>query len=1151
MGEGSTAPDVGALESLFGPSELPSAHRMRAEKGKGAVVVSGRRPSPIQIVRRLRGEVDDWRLGGYAGATDTSKTLLNHWFAQSHFVTGQDGSEWPFAYYFCQREAIETLVYLYEVRNVRHLSGLVAEFGGGDREREALGIAPEEDEWARYAFKVATGAGKTKIMSLAIAWSYFHALYEQSELARDFIVIAPGVTVFERLKEDFKPEAGGSDIFESDPVIPPGWQEDWNVSVVLQDEVSPASSGGTIFLTNIHRLYDTSKRKSREPESYDWAGPAVSKATAFDQSLALRRRIAARRRLMVLNDEAHHVWDQGSAWNEAIRFLHEETSAKGGGLVAQLDLSATPRDDKGQVFRHVVCDTPLGEAVDAGIVKTPIIGRGDKLKERPDDDAAFRYETHLMLGYDRWKASRDEWAKSGKKTLLFVMTENTQAADQIARRLNSDAAFKDLNGRTINLHTNLKGKIRKRGRGKAAFEEFVESDKDIKDEDLKALRKLSRELDESSSPYSCIVSVLMLREGWDVRNVTTIVPLRPLTAKSRILPEQTLGRGLRRMTPPGEDAAAETVTVIEHRSFVALYEEELGKEGLPIVVTDLEDVPRTTLTIYPDGEAKDLDALDLTIPRLTYAHQIESELKAISFDEVRERFLPLGPLELGTAQTREIKYEGRTLVTNELIEAMKIQLPLLQNGFGAISYYRELIERACRVKGTHAELAPLIQRFIEDLAFGQKVEISDPKVVARLGDDDVREYIQAVFIDLVRKKTTRTDKRVEDRIPQSMTEWKPFQATHSDRHPCEPATNTPFNLVPCNRSLEVAMNQFLDKAPDVAAFAKNQGPQALRIDALSPEGLRSLYTPDFIVRRSNGSYYVAETKGTGFARDPAVAAKAKAAQEWCKAASSKDLKWEYLYVPQKQFEAFTGETVAELAGACKPALVKLVKDVQSPQMILDIESAEASAQISEFIDLDALADLAASDQHAIKQSIQLFDFMASKPDPVFAPVFQPLLGRIDEAAEALLITRLAPSVPSTPGDRDSFFEAGRGFLSERTRSLKRLLVSRSPLMPTGLVIFCIEYAGGKKSHDVGVLTVVKEQFAEFAGSGLEQRVREQYEFRNTYVAHEKHEPLQSVEAAREGLANWIGTLVALRAASDGIAGVAGAQQTSGTSATAI
>ena len=109
----------------------------------------------------------------------------------------------------------------------------------------------------------------------------------------------------------------------------------------------------------------------------------------------------------------------------------------------------------------------------------------------------------------------------------------------------------------------------------------------------------------------------------------------------------------------------------------------------------------------------------------------------------------------GEARNREIKYEGRTLVTNELIESMKIKLPLLQNGFGAISYYRELVERACRVQG-HPRRArtahPAVHR---GLLFGQKVQISDPQVVARLGDDDVREYIQAVFIDLVRKKITR------------------------------------------------------------------------------------------------------------------------------------------------------------------------------------------------------------------------------------------------------------------------------------------------------------------------------------------------------------------------------------------------------------
>jgi type III restriction enzyme len=328
------------------------------------------------------------------------------------------------------------------------------------------------------------------------------------------------------------------------------------------------------------------------------------------------------------------------------------------------------------------------------------------------------------------------------------------------------------------------------------------------------------------------------------------------------------------------------------------------------------------------------------------------------------------------------------------------------------------------------------------------------------------------------------------------------------------------------------MNQFLDAAPDVDSFAKNQGPQALRVDALSPEGIRTLYTPDFVVRRDSGDYFVAETKGTGFARDPAVAAKAKAAQEWCKAASTKACGWEYLYVPQKQFEAFTGDTVAELAAACKPALAKLVKDVQSPQMILDIEGAEAQAQLSAFVEPRAFNDLDSGDQYAIRQAVQLFEFMAAKPDPLFAPVFQPLLGRIDDAAEQVLLHELLASVPSETAAQDEFFQAESKFLGERVRSLKRLLVTRSPLMPTGLLLFCIEYASSTKPAEPGVLELVKQRFAELHGSELETQLRSQYEFRNTYVAHEKYEPLQSVEAARGALRTWIDALRSLRESAD-------------------
>jgi type III restriction enzyme len=1017
----------GALEPLFGPADIPNQHRIRAEvPGARAQVVKGRRPTTIALAQNLRRDVAEWREAQYGGASETTIELLNHWFRTDHEVPGPDGTRVPFSYYFCQREAIETLIYLYEVRGVRTLSGLVAQFGGPDAEIAALGISPDEDLWSRYAFKVATGAGKTKIMSLAIVWSYFHALRESdSSMAKHFVMIAPGITVFERLKQDF----GNGRIFDDDPLIPSAWKGDWNLSVVLQHEAGGASTGGVLYLTNIHRLHDPRARGSKETDTYDFMGPAVSKSKALDTAQALRDRITSHPRLMVLNDEAHHVWDPDSAWNEALSFLHDTCGKRGGGLVAQLDLSATPKDSKGNVFRHVVCDTPLGEAVDAGIVKTPIIGHGDQLVERAHGDAAFRYENHLTLGYQRWLASKEEWDKSGKKALLFVMTESTEAADQIAHRLNTDPVFGELNGKTANLHTNLKGKLQKRGKGATAYYEFIENEKAISDDNLRELRKLSRELDNNTSPYRCIVSVLMLREGWDVRNVTTIIPLRPLSAQAKILPEQTLGRGLRRMVPPGTGQVAEVVTVVEHQAFLDLYKGELSQEGLPIEVVDIDKVPRTTVTIYPDGQNKDLKALDILIPRLSPGYRTDASLEALSFDHVSAEFSKyFKPLPLGTKSRKdEIKYEGRHLITDEVVERMNIKLHLLSDPIGAISFFREELERAARIRGQHATLAPHIQRFIEEVLFGERLNLYDPRVVERLSDPDVREHIRAAFLPLILKNITRREQRLPEETPQSVTSWAPFQATHSERRPTFSSVRTAFNLVPCDNQLEVAMTQFLTFAGDVdvAAFAKNSGPQTLRIEYLNAEGRRATYTPDFLIRKADGDLLLAETKGRA---DRDVGAKARAAVEWCKAASSKKARWEYLYVPEKVFEQVRGNSVEEIARACAPALAQLLQEAATPQLALNLEAGEEdrlAEQTAEFIDLKVLASLPSRYRRAIEHAVALFHFHKEKETAAFGPIFQPLLGPIDHAAEALMLKLLSDDVPAEAEAQKRFFEPGQ------------------------------------------------------------------------------------------------------------------------------
>ena len=109
-----------------------------------------------------------------------------------------------------------------------------------------------------------------------------------------------------------------------------------------------------------------------------------------------------------------------------------------------------PRDQSGTPLLHIshIVITPLGEAVDAGIVKVPIIGRAN-LQEAPSENAAEMYREHLVTGYKRWQRSCAEWEEVGKKALLFVMCESTNAADEIAKVLNTDAQFAELNGKTL------------------------------------------------------------------------------------------------------------------------------------------------------------------------------------------------------------------------------------------------------------------------------------------------------------------------------------------------------------------------------------------------------------------------------------------------------------------------------------------------------------------------------------------------------------------------------------------------------------------------------------------------------------------------------------------------------------------------------
>src|SRR5690606_6712114 len=216
--------------------------------------------------------------------------------------------------------------------------------------------------------------------------------------------------------------------------------------------------------------------------------------------------------LMVLNDEAHHTWDEESEWNKFIRRMHSERP-----LSLQLDVSATPRfSGSGTLFPWTIFDYPLKQAIIDNVVKRPIKGIS-KIEEAKSDIASVRYQGFITAGVERWKEYNTQLIPLRKKPILFVMMNNTEEADEIGDWLQRKYPSEFGGEKTLVIHTDRSGEVSKK--------------------DLEAARKVARDVDDEKSPVNAIISVLMLREGWDVQNVTVVVGLRPYSAKANILPE--------------------------------------------------------------------------------------------------------------------------------------------------------------------------------------------------------------------------------------------------------------------------------------------------------------------------------------------------------------------------------------------------------------------------------------------------------------------------------------------------------------------------------------------------------------------------------------------------------------------------------------
>lgn len=550
---------------ICSPYEMPSEHwRYNHSSGKHERT-PGRRPAgyvkaappsgrsagdpgefrPLRLPNLIRARVDRWRAAGYPGVTGTTRRLLAHW---------RDGGARPERLFFCQIEAIETIIWMTEA---------------DEADRTGLDVQGDGGEFLRLCLKMATGTGKTVVMAMLIAWQALNKAARPADgrFSRRFLVVAPGLTVKSRLGVLWPPD-GVDSYYHRYSIVPDSMYEDFKKAGVV--------------VHNWHTL--TPKDDARHG--------VVRKGPEDDAAFASRILRHGSGNIVVINDEAHHAWrrrpgdddsvaskeerdleQMATVWMEGLDRIHRAR-----GIRACFDFTATPfmpsargasqrrpgtADAGGDVslYSWIVYDFSLNDAIESGLVKTPRMPAGDgdrppeegdmsryyhlyedptvkpDLKSRAKADAPLPdlVRTAYMILASDWRRTRDAAAGSHVPPVMITVCNNTRTAARIERLFCDDPYdFGELaeDGSMLRIDTDVL-KVDRQGGGGGGDE-------------LRDMANTVGQLGRRGEQIKNIVAVQMLSEGWDAKNVTQIMGLRAFT--SQLLCEQVIGRGLRRQS---------------------------------------------------------------------------------------------------------------------------------------------------------------------------------------------------------------------------------------------------------------------------------------------------------------------------------------------------------------------------------------------------------------------------------------------------------------------------------------------------------------------------------------------------------------------------------------------------------------------------
>jgi type III restriction enzyme len=888
---------------------------------------------------------------GERAVSETTRTLLQHWFRpEAHEVLGAQGVQY-FKYWPHQRKTVETLVYLHEVLGVRRVEEL---WRAGSVEPTFSRVDP----WSKIGAQLATGAGKTKVMSLLIAWALLNATREVGSplgFGRHALVIAPGLFVRDRLLLDFAPsDPDARTVFAQDPVIPPSLRDSWNLKVYSPD-TCPAElprDECALVVTNYHQL-----RKKPEPV----VAPVGSRRRAVrslfeeedprkleDIDTPLIERFRRSKGLLVINDEAHHVWDEpgharkesrgragpsaedrerATEWIEALRALHAAASDNGR-LTLQVDLSATLFEEDATTFRHAVVDYSLHDAIRDGIVKRPVLEQIEVTKKGYDTseplikegatDAWDKYKNLIYPGIARWRELvKLHAAEGGKKPLLFLLCANKTEAAEVANFLRYGRPVKeDLSSETPTGFCDPADPagsaplfVTKSPSGETVstvVEVHIGKSEQSSQKDWDKVRAIVNSIDRDAipdpsgardafgrpvmipNPYNVVVSVMMLKEGWDVRGVQVIVPLRP--CDSRTLTEQILGRGLRKMhaTHIEEDGTAypsdERLFVMEHPSFKKIIEDikdivevETGAishlpEYAPVSVVEDEDKRKRcdTPLVHYEGHTeivrdwRDTFSVD-SLPPLKKKRPWREDFDSTIIKTTLVEMLKASPQE---GQTIELSSDLGYRDLERVLESMYV-IPLLrrlQKSYhhknAVKSVVREFLER--RTFALPAGLPLSFDRAIEGDEESARI------VLGNLAQIELRDAVVEALLDPLR---VAMNQRLPSTAPLLRTRWaseiEPYQASKKNKPVFEAPERSSLCRAVLDNKDEHRVAQLIDRCSDVVGWVYNHSKVGYWIE-YEWDGRIAKYIPDFVVRAKLGAvehFAIIEVKGAMDSRD--------------------------------------------------------------------------------------------------------------------------------------------------------------------------------------------------------------------------------------------------------------------------------------------